>query len=142
MVLGGIVVEGALGVVATSDGDVAVHALIDALLGAANLGDLGTHFPSDDLKWHGADSLRMLGTTHDLLVDAGFDVAYVDVTVIAQDVRVAPQREAMATKLAFVLGLERSQVSVKATTTDGLGFLGRGEGIAAMVVATLRSGQE
>lgn len=139
VVLGGVVVDADRGVVATSDGDVAVHAVIDALLGAAVLGDLGSHYPSDDPRWEGARSLDLLADTVTRIAAAGFAPAHVDVTIIAQDIRVAPHREAMRAGLATVLGLHPGHVSVKATTTDHLGVIGRGEGIAAMATATLRA---
>lgn len=137
IVLGGVVVDDARGVDATSDGDVAVHALIDALLGAAALGDVGHHFPSSDPRWHGASSLRLLAHAVVLLRDEGWSVGTVDVTVVAERVRVAPHREVMRARLAEVLDVEVGAVSVKATTTDGLGFAGRDEGIAAHAVATI-----
>ncbi len=123
---------------ATSDGDVAAHALCDALLGAAALGDLGEHFPSDDPRWQDADSMEMLRTVVALLAEAGWVPSSVDVTVVAETVRVAPHRPAMRDRIAAVLGLDVSAVSVKATTTDGLGFLGAGDAIAATAVATIR----
>ncbi len=137
IVLGGVVVDDTRGLEATSDGDVAVHALVDALLGAAALGDLGHHFPSSDRRWHGAASLDLLVHTVGLLADRGWRVGNVDVTIVAQSVRVGPHREAMAARLAEVLGVDVGAVSVKATTTDGLGALGRGEGIAAHAVASI-----
>ncbi len=137
LVIGGVVVDTTRGVDATSDGDVAIHALIDALLGAAALGDLGTHFPSSDPKWHGARSTDLLATTIRLLSDAGFVPMQVDVTIIAQEVRVAPHRTAMRANLADALGIPLASVSVKATTTDHLGFLGADRGIAATAVAVV-----
>lgn len=137
IVLGGVVVDDTLGLEATSDGDVAVHALIDALLGAAALGDLGQHFPSSDPRWHGSASLDLLAHTVGLLREAGWAAATVDVTIVAEHVRVGPHREAMRGRLAEVLAVEVDRVSVKATTTDGLGFTGRGEGLAAHAVATI-----
>jgi 2-C-methyl-D-erythritol 2,4-cyclodiphosphate synthase len=135
--LGGVVVDESRGVVATSDGDVLIHAVIDAILGGANLGDIGTHFPSSDPNWHGADSAELLATSVMLVVAAGFRVEYVDATVIAQTIRVAPHRKRMAETIAATLGVGVAAVSIKATTTDGLGFLGRDEGIAALAAATL-----
>ncbi len=135
--LGGVVVDDQQSVEATSDGDVAVHALIDALLGAAALGDLGSHFPSSDRRWHGAASLDLLARTRDELRAAGHTIGNVDVTVIAQSVRIAPHREAMRMAIATTLGIDVSAVSIKATTTDHLGLTGRGEGVAAMAVASI-----
>ncbi len=140
MVLGGVAVEAGRGVIGTSDGDVALHALADALLGAATLGDLGVLFPSSDPRWVGADSRDLLGRVATAVREAGFVVTSVDVTIVAETVRVAPHREAMRSTIAGVLGLEPAQVSVKATTTDGMGFLGRDEGIAAAAVAVLTAG--
>ena len=137
LVLGGVVVDEGHGLVATSDGDVAIHALTDALLGAAALGDLGTHFPSSDPRWEGSSSLDLLARAVELLGERGLGVVNVDVTIIAQSIRVAPHREAMRSAIAGVLGVGEEAVSVKATTTDGLGFLGRDEGIAALATATV-----
>jgi 2-C-methyl-D-erythritol 2,4-cyclodiphosphate synthase len=130
--LGGVVVDQARGVEATSDGDVAAHALADALLGAVALGDLGEHFPSDDPQWAGADSMVMLQDVVRMVEASGGLIANADLTIIAQDLRVAPFRPAIATALRDLLGAE---VSVKATTTDRMGFLGRAEGLAALAVA-------
>ena len=135
--LGGVVVDTARGVEATSDGDVVAHAVADALLGAAALGDLGVLFPSDDPHWRGADSMALLAEVMARVAAAGYRVASLDATVIAERVRVAPHREAIRQRLAGVLGMDAATVSVKATSTDGLGFLGRDEGLAAVVVAVL-----
>lgn len=139
VVLAGVDVSSTRGVLATSDGDVAAHAVIDALLGAAALGDLGSHFPSSEEKWHGANSMDLLAKAARMAADAGVRSESVDVTVIAQVERVAPHREAMRSNLASVLGLEIGAVSVKATTTDGMGFIGAGEGIAAVAVVVASS---
>ncbi len=136
VLLGGVVVDPGRGVAATSDGDVLAHAVADALLGAAVLGDLGVHFPSDDPRWVGADSLAMLRTAVAAARAAGVAPVFLDATVVAQTVRVAPHRDAIRRALAGALGLPEGRVSVKATTTDGLGFLGRDEGIAAVAVLT------
>lgn len=139
IVLGGVVVDEERGLDATSDGDVAVHALIDAMLGAAALGDLGSHFPSSDERWHGASSLDLLRHTAGLLASAGFAIANADVTIVAQDVRVSPYRDAMRSAIAEAIGVDVGAISVKATTTDGLGFAGRSEGIVATAVALIES---
>jgi 2-C-methyl-D-erythritol 2,4-cyclodiphosphate synthase len=136
--LAGIEVADDQGLIGTSDADVAVHALIDALLGAAALGDIGTYFPSSDPRWEGADSLDLLRDVVATVGSAGYQVGSVDLTVVAQNVRVAPHREAMRSCLAEVLGLSINSVSVKATTTDALGFLGREEGIGATAVAVIQ----
>jgi 2-C-methyl-D-erythritol 2,4-cyclodiphosphate synthase len=127
------------GVVATSDGDVAAHALADAVLGAAALGDLGTFFPSSDPRWQGADSVGLLAEASGLALRAGVEIVFADVTIVVQDVPVAPHRQAMRSRLAEGLGIAVELVSVKATTTDGLGFIGAGHGLAAMAVVTVRT---
>jgi len=135
--LGGVEVDAVRGVEATSDGDVLAHAAADALLGAAALGDLGALFPSSDPRWRGADSMSLLAEVVARVAAAGYRVSSLDATVIAERVRVAPHRDAIRARLAAVLGVEGGAVSVKGTSTDGLGFLGRDEGLAAVVVAVL-----
>jgi len=120
-----------------SDADVVAHAVIDALLGAAGAGDIGSRFGVDDPALDGADSMALLGQVVSELRDGGWQVGNVDVTVIATQPRVAPHREAMRGTIAHVLGVEVAAVSVKATTTDGLGSIGRGEGIAVWAIALL-----
>jgi 2-C-methyl-D-erythritol 2,4-cyclodiphosphate synthase len=137
-VLAGVEIPGEPGLEATSDGDVAAHALADALLGAGALGDLGDHFPAENPRWTGASSLDLLRRVVALCRDAGYRPGNADVTIVAERVRIAPHREAMRAALAGALGIGIPAVSVKATTTDGLGFTGRGEGIAALAVATLQ----
>lgn len=140
LILGGVVVDRARGVAATSDGDLVAHAVADALLGAAGLGDLGEHFPSDDPLWRDADSMAMVRQAAMSAHEAGWYVAGCDVTVIAEKVRIAPHRGPMREALADRLGvIEPDSVSVKGTTTDGLGFTGRDEGIAVAAVVVLRS---
>lgn len=138
VLLCGVVVDDARGLAGTSDADVAAHAVSDALLGAAVLGDIGTHFPSGSDDFADADSMDLLAQVVSMVTNEGFAIEHVDLTVVAQSVRVGPHRAAMITNLGRVLGLDPAGVSVKATTTDGLGVLGRDEGIAAMAVATLR----
>jgi 2-C-methyl-D-erythritol 4-phosphate cytidylyltransferase/2-C-methyl-D-erythritol 2,4-cyclodiphosphate synthase len=138
ILLCGVTVDDERGVEATSDGDVAAHAIIDAMFGAAAIGDLGTHFPPDDPAMRGADSMSLLGRALRLVEEAGFQLGNVDVTIISQSVRVAPHAEAMRAALAGVLGLDVSAISVKATTTDGMGSIGADEGIASAAVATIR----
>jgi 2-C-methyl-D-erythritol 2,4-cyclodiphosphate synthase len=137
LVLGGVTLEGETGLAGHSDGDVLTHAVIDALLGAAALGDVGGHFPSTDDRWRGADSMEMLKHAVRLVTQAGFRPANVDVTVVAARPRIAPHVVALRQNLAMALRIEIARVSVKATTTDGLGALGRAEGIGAMAVALL-----
>ncbi|MGH8874651.1 MAG: 2-C-methyl-D-erythritol 2,4-cyclodiphosphate synthase [Acidimicrobiia bacterium] len=136
--LGGVVVDEDLGVEATSDGDVVAHALADALLGAAALGDLGSHYPSSDRRWRDADSLGLLAQVAARVREEGVEPVYADVTVVAEQVRIAPHRQAMRERLADALGLPVESISVKATTTDGLGLIGAGEGLAALAVVTVR----
>lgn len=136
LLLGGVEISTAIGVSATSDGDVVAHAVSDALLGAAVLGDLGDHFPSDDPAWRNADSMGLLGQVVALAADAGWKPSHVDVTVVAESVRVAPHREAMRDSLAATLGVDMADISVKATSTDGMGFIGSGEGLAAIATVT------
>lgn len=140
LLLAGVEADRSRGAVATSDGDVVAHAVIDALLGAAALGDIGAHFPSSDPRWEDADSMELLATVVEMVAETDRRPAFCDVTVIAQTVRVAPHRRAMREALAGTLGLGVDRVSVKATTTDGLGWLGRDEGIAAMAAVTLTGG--
>lgn len=139
IVLGGSIVDEGRGLEATSDGDVAAHAVADALLGAANLGDLGTHFPSSDHRWVDANSLNLLAESARRARDAGVTPLYVDVTVLAEDVVIAPHRGHIRAGIARALDLDAAAVSVKATTTDGLGFIGRSEGMAAMAVVTVEA---
>jgi len=133
--LGGVRIAHPRGIVAHSDGDVLLHALCDALLGAAALGDIGHHFPDSDPRWKGADSRQLLRAVGTLLVEAGFAVVNVDATVIAETPKVAPHAGRMRENIAADLGVALSAVSVKATTTEKLGLVGRGEGIAAQAVA-------
>jgi 2-C-methyl-D-erythritol 2,4-cyclodiphosphate synthase len=137
MTIAGVTVATDRGLVATSDGDVALHAVADAILGAAALGDLGEHFPSSDERWQGADSSELLSAVVDMARNAGLVADSVDVTVIAQTVRIAPHREEMREELARLLELPVARVSVKATSTDGMGFIGQDEGVAAVAVTIL-----
>ena len=137
LVLGGVAIEHPSGLVGHSDGDVLLHAVMDALLGAAGLGDLGTHFPSDDPAYAGASSLGLLRRVAALLSGAGLVVASVDATVIAEAPRLGPHVAAMREAIAAAIGADARRVSVKATTNDGLGVLGAGEAIAALASALL-----
>ncbi|MFQ5554481.1 MAG: 2-C-methyl-D-erythritol 2,4-cyclodiphosphate synthase [Acidimicrobiia bacterium] len=141
LVLCGVVVDPGRGLIATSDGDVAAHALADALLGAGALGDLGDHFPSSDPRWLGASSMDIVVQVSSMVADAGFEVINADVTVVAESVRIAPHRDAMRDGLAGALRIPKDRISVKATSTDGLGFTGRDEGIAAFAVAAVQPGE-
>lgn len=136
LVLGGVTIPGAPGLAGRSDADVVCHAVIDALLGAAGLGDLGDHFPEHAVP-DGTSSVELLRRTRSLLDEAGFRPVNVDVTAVLQDVRVSPYRDQMRRRMAEAIGLDRGAVSVKATTTDRLGFTGRGEGAEAMATVLI-----
>ena len=135
LVLGGVELPGETGLAGHSDADVLLHAIIDALLGATGLGDIGHHFPSDDPAWKDANSLDLLARALVLIREAGFEVQSVDSTVIAERPRLAEHLPAMRLRIAEALGTVTRAVNVKATTNDGIGAIGRGEGIAAMAVA-------
>lgn len=134
----GIEVPHSHGLVGHSDADVGLHALTDALLGAIAAGDIGVHFPPSDPAWRGAPSHRFLRHAADLVVAAGGAIAHVDVTLICESPKIGPHRDTMTARIAEILKVERSRVSVKATTTEKLGFTGRAEGIAAQAIATVR----
>ncbi len=133
----GVKIDHVLGLLGHSDADVAIHALCDALLGAAALGDIGKHFPDTDPRFKGADSRLLLAEVVRLIGERGYTVGNVDVTVIAQRPKMAPHIPAMRVTLAAILGVDEDAVSVKATTTEHLGFTGREEGIAAMASALI-----
>jgi 2-C-methyl-D-erythritol 2,4-cyclodiphosphate synthase len=135
--LGGVRIPHSRGVVAHSDGDVVLHALCDALLGAAGLGDIGQHFSDTDPQWQGADSRRFIVSVLAQLHARGLAVTNVDLTVLAQAPKIAPYRDAMRRQIAQLLQIDAQRVNIKATTTEGLGFLGRAEGIAAQAVVLL-----
>jgi len=137
LMLGGVRIAYSHGVVAHSDGDVVLHALCDALLGAAGLGDIGQHFSDRDPRWRGADSRRFVASVLAMLQARGFAVVNADLTVLAQAPKIAPHRDAMRSAVAQLLGVGADCVNVKATTTEGLGFLGRAEGIAAQAIVLL-----
>jgi 2-C-methyl-D-erythritol 2,4-cyclodiphosphate synthase len=138
LVLGGVEVESGRGLAGHSDGDVISHALIDAVLGAAGLGDIGSLFPSDAAEWEGASSLDLLARAYAQVRDAGWELENADCVLVGEEPRIAPLRAAMQSRLAEAMGVERGLVTVRATTTDKLGFTGRGEGLAALAVALLR----
>jgi 2-C-methyl-D-erythritol 2,4-cyclodiphosphate synthase len=138
LVLGGVEIEGAeRGLAGHSDADVLTHAIIDAVLGAASLGDIGQHFPDTDERYRDANSLELLDEARALVWERGLAVTNVDATVICEAPKLGPYRERMRETLAAPLGVEAARVSVKFTTNEGMGFVGRGEGIAAMAVAQL-----
>lgn len=135
--LGGVLVPHDKGLAGHSDADVALHALVDALLGAIGQGDIGTHFPPSDPQWKGAPSARFVEHAVSLVDAVGYAIANVDLTIICEAPKIGPHRDAMRARIAQLLAIETGAVSVKATTTEGLGLTGRGEGIAAQAVATL-----
>ena len=137
LVLGGVEIDHPRGLAGHSDGDVIAHALTDAVLGAAGLGDIGSLYPSGDERWHGADSLDLLGDAYARVREAGFALVNADCVLIGEEPRIAPYRDRMRERLAGALGIEAERVNVRATTTDRLGFTGTGEGLAAQAVALL-----
>ena len=139
LIIGGVTIPFERGLDGHSDADVLLHAVIDALLGAAALGDIGRHFPDTDERYRGVDSTVLLGAAGRLIAAAGFVIENVDATIIAQAPRMAPHIPMMIERIAAVLGVVPGQVNIKAKTTERLGFTGRGEGIAAEAVALLRS---
>lgn len=140
LVLGGVTIEHDTGLEGHSDADVLTHAIIDAMLGAAADGDIGTHFPDTDERWHGANSLELLRIVVERIRSKSMDPVNIDATIMAQRPRLAPYIEQMRRGIASSAGMRTEDVSVKATTTEGMGAFGRGEGIGAMAVATLRAG--
>jgi 2-C-methyl-D-erythritol 2,4-cyclodiphosphate synthase len=137
LVLGGVDFPGEPGLAGHSDGDVVAHTLIDALLGAAGRGDIGELFPSDDPQWLDASSMRLLQRTYEVVKGAGFELVNADCVLIGEEPRIAPVREAMQARLAGAMGVAPERIAVRATTTDRLGFTGRGEGLAAQAVVLL-----
>lgn len=137
LVLGGVELPGEAGLAGHSDGDVIAHALVDALLGAAGLGDIGAFFPSGDPRWEGVSSLLLLERAYKAVREAGFELVNADCVLVGERPRIADRRREMEERLAAALGVEPGRLSVRATTTDGLGFTGRGEGLAAQAVALL-----
>lgn len=138
LVLGGVSIDYPRGLAGHSDGDVVSHALIDALLGAANLGDIGSLFPSGDEQYQGASSLDLLWEAYREVRDAGWELVNADCILVGEEPRIGPVRDEMRARLAGALGVEPGRLTVRATTSDGLGFTGRGEGLAAHAVALLR----
>jgi 2-C-methyl-D-erythritol 2,4-cyclodiphosphate synthase len=138
LILGGVRIEHDAGLAGHSDADVLTHAVIDALLGAAGLGDIGLHFPDTDERWRDADSIELLRVTCGIVANEDLRVVNVDATLILEAPKIGPHRHAMRERLAEAIGLPARRVNVKATTGEGMGFVGRGEGAAAMAVALLR----
>lgn len=134
----GVKIDHELGLLGHSDADVGIHALCDALLGAANLRDIGYHFPDTDPKWKGADSRKLLAQVMQLLAEQGYTLGNCDITICAERPKMNPHIPAMKQQLAAAMGCDESQISIKATTTERLGFTGREEGIAAYAVALIQ----
>ena len=139
LIIGGVKIPYEKGLLGHSDADVLLHAIMDALLGAAALGDIGKHFPDNDPAYKGADSLMLLGRVGEILSEEGYVIENIDSTIIAQKPKMAPHIEQMRKNIADTLGLDISRVNVKATTEEGLGFTGTGEGISAQAVALIMS---
>jgi 2-C-methyl-D-erythritol 2,4-cyclodiphosphate synthase len=137
LILGGVRISDTGGLSGHSDADAVLHAITDALLGAAGAGDIGHYFPSSDERWRNADSKVFVAEARRILDDMNAGIANIDVTIIAEKPKLAPHREAMVISIANLLGLARRFVNVKATTTDHLGFIGRGEGICAMAIVSV-----
>jgi 2-C-methyl-D-erythritol 2,4-cyclodiphosphate synthase len=137
LVLGGVEIPGERGLEGHSDADVLTHAVIDALLGAAGLGDIGERFPDTDERYRDADSLHLLASVVTSVIAAGFELVNVDCTIVMETPKLAANRQAIRERLAGVLGLRAARVNVKATTGEGIGFVGRGEGVAALAIASL-----
>jgi 2-C-methyl-D-erythritol 2,4-cyclodiphosphate synthase len=142
VVLGGVRIPHTRGVIAHSDGDVVLHALCDAMLGAAGLGDIGMHFPDNDPMWKGAESRRFIAAALEMLAVRKLKVANADITLLAQAPRVGPYRLDIRRSIAQMLNVTENQVNIKATTTEHLGFIGRNEGLAAQAVVLLEAAAE
>jgi 2-C-methyl-D-erythritol 2,4-cyclodiphosphate synthase len=138
LILGGVEIPSDRGLDGHSDADVLAHALIDALLGAAGLGDIGEHFPDGDERYRDADSVELLETVLPRVIAQGLELVNVDTTVVMEHPKLGPHREAIRERLAGVLGIATGRVNVKATTGEGIGFVGRGEGVAALAIVSLR----
>ena len=137
LIIGGVKIDSPEGSVGHSDGDVLLHAIVDALLGATNLGDIGQHFPSSAESWRGKESIHFLEHAISLVREQGFEIDHIDSTVILEEPKIADIIPEMIYKISYTLQIEESAVSIKATTTDKMGFIGRGEGVGAVAVATI-----
>jgi 2-C-methyl-D-erythritol 2,4-cyclodiphosphate synthase len=137
LILGGVEIPHERGLDGHSDADVLTHAVIDALLGAAGLGDIGEHFPDSEERWRDADSMELLATVVTTVAAAGYDIVNVDCTILMEAPRLGPHKPAIRARMASVLGLSETRVNIKATTGEGMGFIGRGEGVAALAAAGL-----
>jgi 2-C-methyl-D-erythritol 2,4-cyclodiphosphate synthase len=136
-IIGGIEIKHPMGLLGHSDADVLVHAIIDALLGAAGLGDIGIHFPDNDRQWKDASSLDLLKRVKEKILSTGLQIQWIDAVIIAEQPKIAPYRDAMRSSIASVLGIDKEKINIKAKTNEGMGFVGRGEGIAAQAVCLL-----
>jgi 2-C-methyl-D-erythritol 2,4-cyclodiphosphate synthase len=141
LIIGGVEIPFEKGLLGYSDADVLLHTICDALLGAAGLGDIGRHFPDTAPKYKGISSVTLLKEVHRLLAEAGFHVNNIDATIVAERPKMAPHIPAMVANIAAAVNVDRSSVNVKAKTTEGIGFAGRGEGIAAYAVATIKNAE-
>jgi len=139
LILGGVDIPHGLGLDGYSDADVLCHALCDSLLGASGAGDLGKYFPDTDNKWKGVSSLVLLEKSGELVAERGFQISNIDTTIVAQQPKIGPHIESMTTNISETLKIDPTQINIKATTTEGLGFTGREEGIAAYAVALLQT---
>ncbi len=137
LIIGGVKINSPWGSVGHSDGDVLLHAIVDALLGATKLGDIGMHFTSSDERWKGKESIYFLDHAALLVREQGFEIDYVDSTVILEEPKLADIIPEMVYKVSYTLQIDEAAVSIKATTTDKMGFIGRGEGVGAMAIATI-----
>jgi 2-C-methyl-D-erythritol 2,4-cyclodiphosphate synthase len=142
LMLGGVRIQFERGLEGHSDADVLLHSICDALLGAAGLGDIGQHFPPSDPTYLNANSLDLLRQVRDLLRHAGFNLVNIDASVICEMPKISPHAAAMRTAIAEATGLDPSAINVKATTNEGMGFIGRGEGIAALAIATIQANED
>ncbi len=139
LIIGGVTIPYEQGLLGHSDADVLLHAIKDALLGAAALGDIGKHFPDTDAKYKGASSIKLLNHVGQLLREEGYEINNIDGTIIAEKPKMAPYINGMCTNIAEALGVTEGQINIKATTTEGLGFEGRKEGIASMAIASIKN---
>ena len=139
LILGGVSIPFEMGLLGHSDADVLIHAIIDALLGACALGDIGRHFPDDDEKYRGVSSLELLRSVNNLISEKGFGIVNIDATLVIQRPKIAPFIEEMINNISYTLNIERGRINIKATTEEHLGFTGRGEGACAYAVALLKN---
>ena len=137
LILGGVKISSPKGVIAFSDGDVLLHAIVDALLGAATLGDLGKHFPSSEKKWKGGDSLFFLKFAADLIQKKGYKIEHIDSTIILESPKIGHKIFEMVNNISNTINVNKSSISIKSTTFDGLGFIGKNKGIGALAIATI-----